>query len=259
MPKITIDLPADVNEKLKTKAKDNYRSLTNYITVALINLANDIPMTSPGISYAPVFTGAGIPEHSYTITSATAGLVQTPALSIEQLQEQGVSQIKFNKPKTTKELSPEEEQLKQQKILFQQDKMRQQRIKYLMNKSGEILGYILPYLEQNDQKTIDYVLDKYPTNQDIDAYLLSINQDDYDETETPTITTHSDEYIKIKNYFDTNFDAYDFEDMVNNAKQGDLQYIKDYYDIKLHDALGSPHSYHFSNEQWSELLKIITE
>lgn len=40
MPKITINLPLDVNEKLKKKAKEDYRSLTNYITIALINLAN---------------------------------------------------------------------------------------------------------------------------------------------------------------------------------------------------------------------------
>ena len=55
MPKITIDLPAEANEKLKEKAKEDYRSLTNYITVALINLANDIPMTKPGIVYSPTF------------------------------------------------------------------------------------------------------------------------------------------------------------------------------------------------------------
>lgn len=41
MPKITIDLPLEVNKKLKEKAKADYRSLANYITVALINLAND--------------------------------------------------------------------------------------------------------------------------------------------------------------------------------------------------------------------------
>ena len=40
MPKLTIDLPRDVNEKLKKKAKEDYRSLTNYITIQLIKLAN---------------------------------------------------------------------------------------------------------------------------------------------------------------------------------------------------------------------------
>ena len=40
MPKLTIDLPKDVNEKLKKKAKEDYRSLTNYITIQLIKLAN---------------------------------------------------------------------------------------------------------------------------------------------------------------------------------------------------------------------------
>ena len=46
MPKIIIDLPNDVNQKLKEKAKADYRSLTNYITVQLINLANDTIPTS---------------------------------------------------------------------------------------------------------------------------------------------------------------------------------------------------------------------
>ena len=41
MPKLTIDLPKDVNEALKKKAKADYRSLTNYITIQLIKLANN--------------------------------------------------------------------------------------------------------------------------------------------------------------------------------------------------------------------------
>lgn len=39
MPEIKVKLPADAHKKLKEKAKADYRSLTNYITIQLIKLS----------------------------------------------------------------------------------------------------------------------------------------------------------------------------------------------------------------------------
>ena len=40
MPKVQINLPKDAHEILKQKAKEDYRSLINYITTQLIKIAN---------------------------------------------------------------------------------------------------------------------------------------------------------------------------------------------------------------------------
>lgn len=78
MPKIIIDLPNDVNQKLKEKAKADYRSLTNYITVQLINLANDTIPTS---------------------TTTTAGLSQPLAIDLSTIPD-GMS-FRYSKPGKT--------------------------------------------------------------------------------------------------------------------------------------------------------------
>lgn len=260
MPKITIDLPADANEKLKKKAKEDYRSLTNYITVALINLAND---TLPGISSTPAPAPytlpndniPGIPAPPYKITSEQS--IPT------EIDGRPIKKIEFAKPQQEKEISPLEEQIKL-------NKLKEQRYKWI-------------------EKTIDRL---YPDYRDFSNYdtFLSANQKMYwdkpdeefikhieevkaedEEYENPSdedllkATPHSPEYIKIKNYFTNHCAPYDFEDVTNHARlakegnENSIEYIKDYYDITLHDALGSPHSYDFSDDQWTELFKILSE
>ena len=264
MPKITIDLPADTNDKLKKQAKASYRSLTNYITVSLIDMANNVEKTgiTPGTSTHPY-------THSIATTATTtAGLAQT--LNIEQLQEQGVSQIKFNKPNTTttRELSPEEEQLKQQKIQQQLSRIKQQRIKFLKQKTVEILGYMLPYLEDNDQKTIDWVLNQYPTDEDIVNYLQRVKkedeeyeaeQDEYDIDEEELHEPQNEYYQKIKRYYTQNLAPYEFDDLISNAKANQLEYIRDYHQLNMFDALDIPHSHTWTDEEWRDMLNLLTE
>lgn len=261
MPKITIDLPADANEKLKKKAKEDYRSLTNYITVALINLAND---TLPDIQPTPYTlpytlsndTAPGIPATPYKITSEQQP-IQPQLLTLDQLQQQGIAQVKFNKPQQEKELSPIEQQIKE-------NKLKEQRYKWI-------------------EKTIDRIYPEYRDFPNYDAF-LSTNQEMYwdkpdeefikhieevkredEEYENPfdedllKAIPHSTEYLKIKNYFANHCAPYEFDDLVAHVKNNDIEYIKEYYDINLHDALGSPHTYDFSDDQWEEIFKILSE
>lgn len=278
MPKITIDLPAEANEKLKEKAKEDYRSLTNYITVALINLANDIPMTKPGIVYSPVFPAPAIPEqpYPYTVTATSA--------TLEQLQEQGVTQIKFknqNNQANQKTLTPEEEQLQQLKMQRQFDTLKEQRTRFLKQKANEMLDFTLPYLENNDQKTINFILDKYPTNDDIIKYLQEVKL--------------ADENLNNQNSQDDNLFSYEYEQdikdreeklllpvetnetyrkirayAIKNKLTTQLYHLLEYphFDLDaitqevedelLRPALGSPLDYKFDQLELDELTKCLS-
>lgn len=272
MPKITIDLPAEANEKLKEKAKEDYRSLTNYITVALINLANDIPITKPGVIYSPVFPASAMPEQSYpyTVTATSA----TPTL--EQLQEQGITQIKF-KSQNQKTLTPEEEQLQQLKMQHKFDTLKEQRIRFLKQKAEEILDFTLPYLENNDQKTINFILDKYPTNDDIIKYLQEVkladesleNQDDVFSYEYEQEIKDREEKLLLpvdNNEIYRKIRAYAIKNELTTQLYHLLEYphfdldaiTQEVEDELLRPALGSPLDYKYDKLELNELTKCLS-
>lgn len=270
MPKITIDLPADTNEKLKKQAKANYRSLTNYITVTLISIADNID--KPDIQPTPIISQPGVIESPYPYSvTATAGLAQTSALSIEQLQEQGVSQIKFNKPTVNRELSPEEEELRQAKLQHQKSKLKQQRIKFFKQKSEEILGYTLSYIENNDQKLIDFVLNKYPTDESLIEFLRELKREDEleelnedteqedDSSSSSSSEPQNEYYQKIKRYYTQNLESYEFEDLITNAKASQLDYLKECHQLNIFDALGIPHSHSWTDDEWRDMINLLIE
>lgn len=82
MPKLTIDLPKDVNEKLKKKAKEDYRSLTNYITIQLIKLANNETQQHQTNTNSQVIDLSALPEGT-TIKTTTSH-----SLTPEEIEEQ---------------------------------------------------------------------------------------------------------------------------------------------------------------------------
>lgn len=273
MPKITIDLPAEANEKLKEKAKEDYRSLTNYITVALINLANDIPMTKPGIVYSPVFPTPTMPEQPYPYPyTVTATQTLTPTL--EQLQEQGITQIKFkNNQANQKTLTPEEEKLQQLKTQQQLDKIKEQRTRFLKQKADEILDFLPDYLVDNDQEAIDFVLNAYPTNDEILTYLNKVKNGEVSANPLqyvyePEINSReqrlllpadqNETYQKIKTYALKNeltdqlyrlleYPHFDF-DAISQEVENKL----------LRPALGSPLDYKYTKLDLNELTRCLS-
>lgn len=263
MPKITIDLPADANEKLKIKAKEDYRSLTNYITVTLINLANDIPITKPGIVYSPVFP---MPEQPYPYT-ATAS-----SATLEQLQEQGITQIKF-KNQNQKTLTPEEEKLQQLKTRQQLDKIKEQRTRFLKQKADEILDFLPDYLVDNDQEAIDFVLNAYPTNDEILTYLNKVKNGEVSANPLqyvyePEINSREQRlflsadknktYQKIKTYALKN-ELTDQLYRLLEYPHFDLDAISQETENKLlRPALGSPLDYEFDQLERDELTKCLS-
>ena len=250
MPKITIDLPADANEKLKKKAKEDYRSLTNYITVALINLAND---TLPDMSSTPYTlpndNTPGVPATPYKITSEQS--IPT------EIDGRPIKKIEFAKPQQEKEISPLEEQIKLNKLKDQRYKWIEKTIDRLYPECRDFSNYNT-FLSTNQEIYWD------KPDEEFIKHIEEVKREDDEEEslfdeDLLTATPHSPEYLKIKNYFSEHCAPYSFEDVVAHVNNGDTKYIKNYYDIDLHDALGSPHTYDFSDEQWEEIFKILSE
>ena len=254
MAKITVDLDPNTHEKLKKYAKEDYRSLTNYITLGLKYLA-DHPYHRPGMSSTPASTpytlpndtAPGIPATPYKITSEQS-------LTLDQLQQQGITQVKFNKPQQEKELSPIEEQIKLNKLKDQRYKWIEKTIDRLYPEYRDFSNYNeflsanqKMYWDKPDEEVIKHI-------EEVKKEEKSVFDDDL-----LTAKTHSPEYLKIKNYFSEHCAPYSFEDVVAHIDNGDTKYIKEYYDIDLHDALGSPHTYDFSDDQWEEIFKILSE
>lgn len=257
MPELKIKIPPEVHQILKNYAKEDDRSLSKYIERGLKYLS-DHPYHKQNILPDSMITSTpGILEYPYT-----TGLAQTPTLNIEQLQEQGVSQIKFNKPQTERQLSPEEEELRQARLQRQLANIKQQRIKFLKNKCEEILGYTLLYLEQNDQKTIDWVLNQYPTDEDIIAYLQEIKQEDTVDEDDVTDDRHepqSEYYQKIKRYYTQHLEPYEFEDLMSNVRAGHIDYLKDCHQLNMFDALNIPHSHSWTDDEWNEMINELNK
>lgn len=238
MPKITMNISEDVHKILKQQAHIHGRSITKEIEFTFKKLYKLLPKEE---YWDEVETK--------TVTDSTMSI----PTEINGVQVKGVQ---FATKKQEKELSLIEQQI-------QQNKLKEQRYKWI-------------------EKTIDRLYPEYRDFPNCDEF-LSANQKiywdkpdeefikhieevkkEYEEESSfdedlLTAKAHSPEYLKIKNYFSEHYAPYSFEDVVAHVNNGDTKYIKDYYDIALHDALGSPHTYDFSDEQWEEIFKILSE
>lgn len=279
MPEIKVALDPEVHQKLKEYAKEDDRSLKKYIERGLKFLADNPYHNRPGIVYSPVFHTPTTPDQPYPYPYPyTVTATQTPTLNLEQLQEQGVTQIKFkNNQANQKTVTPEQQELQQLKIQRQFDTLKEQRVRFLKQKAEEILDFTLPYLENNDQKTINFVLDKYPTNDDIIKYLQDIkladenmdNQDDVfsyeyeqdikDREEKLLLPEENNEtYRKIRAY------------AIKNNLTAHLYHLLEYphFDLDaitqevenelLRPALGSPLDYKYDKLELNELTKCLS-
>ena len=275
MPEIKVTLDPKVHQKLKEYAKEDDRSLKKYIERGLKYLADNPYHNRPGVVYSPVFQAPAMPEQSYPYT-VTAAQIQTPTL--EQLQEQGVTQIKFKNQANQKTLTPEQQELQQLKMQHKFDTLKEQRTRFLKQKANEMLDFTLPYLENNDQKTINFILDKYPTNNDIIKYLQevkladeSLEKDDdnlfsyeyeqeiKDREEKLLLPVETNEtYRKIRAY------------AIKNELTDQLYHLLEYphfnldaitqevEDELLRPALGSPLDYEFDQLELNELTKCLS-
>lgn len=274
MPEIKVTLDPKVHQKLKEYAKEDDRSLKKYIERGLKYLADNPYHNRPGIVYSPVFHTPAMPEQPYPYTVTTTSAPQTPTL--EQLQEQGVTQIKF-KNQNNQTLTPEQQELQQLKMQHKFDTLKEQRTRFLKQKANEMLNFTLPYLENNDQKTINFILDKYPTNDDIIKYLQEVkladesleNQDDVFSYEYEQEIKDREEKLLLpvdNNEIYRKIRAYAIKNELTTQLYHLLEYphfdldaiTQEVEDELLRPALGSSLDYEFEPLELEELTKCLS-
>lgn len=268
MPEIKVKIDDITHEKLKNFAKDDRRSLTQYIIIGLEYLSN-IPN---GYHKTPIEKLSQIIQPQYisypdTLQPPFIPVSQTP-LTLNQLREAGVKDFKFDKPSTP--LTPDEQILAQQKLDLEKQKIRKKRIAMLKENSMKILGYLLPYLEKDDQNTIDFVLNKYPTEEDIIAYLNDIKADmdtmdttdayEYDyqreieQLEAALPHPLAEEYEKIKSYCMVHDNTYELYQLLLYPSPIQIEN----YDHIIKPALGTPDSHEFNEDEINLLVSYFT-
>lgn len=247
MSQIQIILPEDTTKKLKILATKADRSLKKFIPLYL-NQAVDLDLID-----VDERTGAFISQ------SQPQSQPQSQSLTLEQLKNAGIKDFKFNKPEQTS--TPEEQLIAQQKLDLEKQKIKKKRIELLKENSMKILGYLLPYLEKDDQKTIDYVLTKYPTDEDIICYLKSIDSnEEYDyqrEIENlEDLLPHplSEEYEKIKYYCIIHNNTYELYQLLLYPSKIQIEN----YDHIIKPALGTPDTYEFNEDEIDMLASYFT-
>lgn len=266
MHEIKVKIDDITHEKLKNFAKDDRRSLTQYIIIGLEYLSNipngyhktpiqlDTPHTPQYIPYPDTLQPPFIP------------VSQTPPpLTLNQLREAGVKDFKFDKSLPT----ADEQLLAHQKLDIEKQKIRKKRIAMLKENSMQILGYLLPYLEKDDQKTIDFVLNKYPTEEDIIAYLNDIKNDDensdtydydYDyqieieHLEAALPHPLAEEYQKIKSYCIVHDLTYELYQLLLYPSPIQIEN----YDHIIKEALDTPADYNYIPEELDLLASYFT-
>ena len=253
MPKITMSISEDVHKILKQQAHIHGRSITKEIEFTFKKLYKLLPKEEYWDETKPM-----------TVTDSTISI----PTEINGVQVKGVQ---FATKNQEKEVSPIEEQIKLNKLKDQRYKWIEKTIDRLYPEYRGFSNYNeflsanqKMYWDKPDEEFIKHIEEVKREDEYFEAHpeLLEDRDDDEDLLKA---TPHSPEYIKIKNYFTNHCAPYEFEDVTNHARlakegnENSIEYIKDYYDINLHDALGSPHSYDFSDDQWIELFKILSE
>lgn len=249
MSQIQIILPEDTTKKLKILAAKADRSLKKFIPLYL-NQAVDLNLID-----IDERTGAFISQSQPQPQPQQS----SQSLTLEQLKEAGIKDFKFNKPET--HLTEDEQLLAQQKLDLEKQKIKKKRITMLKEQCMNILGYLLPYLEKDDQKTIDYVLAKYPTDEDIIHYLKSIdNNEEYNYQgeieDLEDLLPHplSEEYEKIKYYCIIHNNTYELYQLLLYPSKIQIEN----YDYIIKPALGTPDSYEFNEDEIDMLASYFT-
>lgn len=241
MPKITMNIPEDVHKILKQQAHIHGRSITKEIEFTFKKLYKLLPKE----------------DYWDEVTTPSTYLSDTNTISIPtEIDGVQVKGVQFATKKQEKEISPIEEQIKLNKLKDQRYKWIEKTIDRLYPEYRDFSNYD-EFLSANQKMYWDKPDEEFIKH--IEEVKKEYEEESVFDEDLLTATPHSPEYLKIKNYFSEHCAPYSFEDVVAHVNNGDTKYIKDYYDIDLHDALGSPHTYDFSDDQWEEIFKILSE
>ena len=124
MPKITIDLPLETNERLKEMAKADRRSLTNYIITILMSYTGTLTLPSTTPMFYPATQQLTTPPFIPVTQDQTANSPDQDYSVPTTIGGRKVKSIIFEKEKT---LTPEEQKLQELKIQKQEASLLEKR------------------------------------------------------------------------------------------------------------------------------------
>lgn len=247
MPKLIINLPENVHSTLKELAVKERRSLTNYIICRLEDIANGLlaPITVPGVTPTPVqipqITQATIPttQAQATIPTTTTSIPDTSQMTGLEQQEYARKQAAEAKTKMALErqaqkqeqhdkahaLTPEEEQLKAQKLELQKQKMQEKRDALIRDRAIEL---DLEYAEKYDE-------DRLLSNYFEDDYIAAKMNEKYDGKINP-YTNPPKPLDELYKYMDE-IKQIEIEEKAEADRRDTLPHDKDDYDYKSEDFI----------------------
>lgn len=274
MPKITIDIPKDVSCTLKMLAIKNGRSLSQFIPRYLTQCVKNSITT---FDEAGEFIISQISSQSNQLQA----LQQPQPLTLEQLQAQGVTNLKLTPSSTATSahtpttLTPEQEQIIALKQQNQLNELKQKRVKFIKKTIEDVFkeADLDPELLTLTPGMIDTLYEK--TDEEIYAWVKRQKEEiEYEiaedgsylyQTEIEEIEKHlilpldkNETYCQIKNY------------AMNHDLTGRLYELLEYpnfnYDnisettenTLLKPALDTPLDYQYSKEELEELNKILS-
>lgn len=272
MPKITIDIPKDVSCTLKMLAIKNGRSLSQFIPRYLTQCVKNSITT---FDEAGEFIISQISSQSNQLQA----LQQPQPLTLEQLQAQGVTNLKLAATSTSAHtpttLTPEQEQIVTLKQQNQLNELKQKRAKFIKKTIEDVFkeadldpelltltpGIIDTLYEKTDEEIYAWVKrQKEEIEYEIAENNLYLYQTEIEEIEKHLILPldKNETYRQIKNY------------AINHDLTGRLYELLEYpnfnYDnisettenTLLKPALDTPLDYQYSKEELEELNKILS-
>lgn len=263
MSKLTLDIPNEVTDKLKIKAKAHRRSLTQEILFLLEEFANDsINSISNSISLTLQPDQLQPPQPQSDVTLA-------------QLKEMGVKDLSLAHARQAQEktLSPVEQQLKQERL-------RQLRYKYIKQKVDEIFpeakadsdyyhNTLLPLVQMSCIDADDDVLtNKIKTIKDGYLYQpentedIYIYQTEIEEREEKLLKPHitNETYRKIKAYALKNDLTEMLYSLIERPQFCYDNVSQSVEDQLLRPALGTPpyNEYTYNQEELDDLTESLS-
>ena len=228
----------------------------------------------------------------------TSLVIPTAQMTLEQLQQSGINgDFKIRSPKQTPTLTPEEEELKQQKLVLQKDKILKEREKKWYERAKE---YMKDYWNDNrcqnfakdhiygnniyqkwpddpvaiapepDDSRLEEIL-KYELEDEIseikreqEAQEERLAYERVTDAVDKNINPPKNEYYdKIKDYYYTCSELGILRDLLTKLYLAGrvtdeiLNYVKDYHQMNIFYALDIPVTHDLTDDEWRELLSNL--
>ena len=251
MPKLIINIPENVHSVLKELATKERRSLTNYIICRLEDIANGVLVAlPPGVTPTPAQPYAPYapytPENPTNAPVFTNSIIDTSQMTGLEQQEYARKQAAEAKTKIALEkqearsqartLTPEEEQINQQKLELQKQKIQEKRDSLIRDRALEL------DLEDAESYNENWLLCTY-------FGIGAMENAKYYEEERGIPNPYKDKPIDELYKYMNELKQIEIEEKAEEDRRDALPHDKDDYDYKSEDFIRDVKE---SQETWME-------